>query len=65
MSHDRSRRSSRDTIYNKYRVALWKNRKAARVLTKEQKQRALRRNLIIAGGVIVAVILWYCIKEIN
>ena len=41
--------------------AAGRNRKAARVLTKEQKQRALRRNLIIAGGVIVGVILWYCI----
>ena len=62
--HTGARFRTRSASADRQRAA-GRNRKATRVLTKEQKQRALRRNLIIAGGVIVAVILWYCIKEIN
>ena len=58
--HTGARFRTRSASADRQRAA-GRNRKAARVLTKEQKQRALRRNLIIAGGVIVAVILWYCI----
>ena len=56
--HTGARFRTRSASADRQRAA-GRNRKAARVLTKEQKQRALRRNLIIAGGVIVAVILWF------
>ncbi|MDO5703098.1 MAG: L,D-transpeptidase family protein, partial [Lachnospiraceae bacterium] len=57
---EKTARRKKSTI-TKLRVNAKSVRKPKKILTAEEKQRILKRNLIIAGSVVVAVILWYCI----